>query len=158
VRREGERVRVNAELLYGPDGSVRWAEGYERDLSVSAIFEVQDEIASDVVASIAQPHGAIARPKLEAARRKPPERLETYDYLLLFYDYAANRSPEGHRRLKAALETHAREDPGIAAPWAALSLIHTDTWRFGYNADVSREAARDRGWEAALTAVKLDPL
>src|SRR5262249_33722713 len=31
VRREGDRVRVNAELVHAPDGSVRWAQAYERE-------------------------------------------------------------------------------------------------------------------------------
>jgi TolB-like protein len=158
VRREDDRVRVNAELLCGADGKVCWAEGYERDLSTSAIFEVQEEIASRVVAAIALPRGVIARPELAAARRKPPGQLGSYDCLMLFYDYAANRSPEGHRRVRAALEKQLEEDPGAAALWAAQSFAHTDTWRFGYNVTDSRAAARDRGWEAARQAVKLDPL
>ncbi len=158
VRRADERVRVNAELLKGADGEVLWAEGYERDLCAAAIFEVQDEIASQVVSTIARPLGVIARPELAAARRKPPERLDSYDCLLLFYDYAANRSPEGHRRLKAALETAVREDPEVAALWAALSFVHTDTWRFGYNVAGSREEGRRLGLEAARKAVKIDPL
>jgi tetratricopeptide (TPR) repeat protein len=42
--------------------------------------------------------------------------------------------------------------------WAALSFVHTDTWRFGFNVTGSREQARDEGLEAARRAVKLDPL
>jgi len=158
VRRADERVRVHAELLRGADGEVLWAEGYERDLTASAIFELQDEIASRVVATIAQPRGVIARPELASAQRKPPERLDSYDCLLLFYDYGANRSTAGHRKIRAALETETREDPGVAALWAALSFVHTDTWRFGYNVADSRARARDRALDSARQAVKLDPL
>src|SRR5262249_41203318 len=125
--------------------------------SVREIFEVQDEIAGRVVATIAQPHGVIARPELAAAQRKPPERLDSYDCLLLFYHYAANRSPEGHARLRGALEQEIRETPDVAALWAALSFVHNDTWRFGYNVEDSREGARDLAFEAARKAVKLDP-
>jgi len=158
VRREGDRVRVNTELLHAPDGSVRWAHAYEHDLSTSAMFEVQEEIANHVVASIAKPHGVIARPKLEMARHKAPGSRDSYDCLLLFYDYAANRSPEAHRKIRDALERQTREEPGVASLRAALSFVHTDTWRFGFNVDDTREAARDRGWKAARTAVRLDPL
>jgi TolB-like protein len=158
VRRAEDRVRVHAELSSGADGSLVWAEEYERRLSAEAIFEVQDEIAGRVVATIAQPHGVIARPELVATQRKPPERLDAYDCLLLFYDYAANRSPEGHARMQAALAEELRENPEVAALWAATSFVHIDTWRFGYNASTSREEARERGVEAARRAVKLDPL
>lgn len=158
VRRDEDRLRVHAELLDAGAGTVLWAEGYERDLSVEAIFEVQDEIATRVVAAIAPPHGAIGRPELTLARRKPPGRLSAYDCLLLFYAYAANRSPEGHRKLRAALEAETAEAPGGSGPWAALSLVHIDTWRFGYNAEGGRDAARGLALEAARKAVRLDPL
>jgi len=158
VRREDERVRVNAELLCGEDATVCWSEAYERNLSASAIFEVQEEIASRVVTTIARPRGVIARPKLAAARRKPPGRLDSYDCMLLFYEYAADRSPEAHRKLRAEVEAQTQKEPGAAALWAALSLIHTDTWRFGYNVEGSREEARDLGLQTARRAVDLDPL
>jgi TolB-like protein len=157
VRRAEKLVRVHAELQRGADGSVLWAEGYERDLKAEAIFEVQDDIASHVVVTVAQPLGVIARPELAAARRKPPERLDTYDCLLFFYDYSANRSPEGHRKLTATLQQELGETPEIAALWAAQSFLLIDTWRFGYNAGEAREEARDRAMEAARKAVKLDP-
>jgi TolB-like protein len=158
VRRAQDRLRVNAELMSCEGKGVVWAEGYERDLGVDAIFDVQDEIASRVVATIAQPRGVIARPGLEAAHRKPPGGLGSYDCLVLFYEYAAGRSPEAHLRLRAALEEQTRRDPDAAALWAALSLVHTDSWRFGYNAGESREAARDQGLAEARRAVELDPL
>jgi TolB-like protein len=158
ARRADDRVRVHAELASGETSDILWAEVYERDLSVQAIFEVQDEIAGQVVATIAQPHGVIARPELAEARRKAPERLDSYDCLLLFYDYSANRSPEAHARVRTALENETRETPEVASLWAALSFVHTDTWRFGYNAEESRERARELGFESARKAVKLDPL
>jgi hypothetical protein len=86
------------------------------------------------VTTIAQPQGVLARPHTIAAKRKPPERLTSYDCVLLFYDYGANRSPEGHRSVRAALEAELREAPDVAALWAALSMVYDDSWRFGYNA------------------------
>jgi adenylate cyclase len=158
VRRDDDRVRAQAELLSCADGEVRWAQVYERDLCADAIFEVQDEIANHVVTTIAQPHGVIARPELAEARHKPAGSLDSYDCLLLFYEYAANRSPEAHERLRSRLEAATAKDPEVAALWAALSFLNNDTWRFGYNVVSSREAARDQGLEAARKAVKLDPL
>ena len=158
VRRAEDRVRVHAELSSGADGGLMWAEEYERRLSAEAIFQVQDEIAGRVVSTIAQPHGVIARPELAATQRKAPERLDAYDCLLLFYDYAANRSPEGHAKLRASLGDELRETPEVATLWAAMSFVDIDTWRFGYNVSDSREEARERGVDAARRAVKLDPL
>jgi adenylate cyclase len=158
VRRADQQLRVNVEFVSGIDGTVLWADVYERELSPDALFAVQEGIAGHVVATIAQPQGVLARPHTAAAKRKPPERLTSYDCILLFYDYVVNRSPEGHLSMRVALEAEVREAPDVASLWAALSMIHDDTWRFGYNVEGSREDALERALEAARKAVKLDPL
>ena len=157
VQRSDSLVRVHAELLSGADGKVLWAERYERDLSAQAIFDVQDDIATQVVATVAQPHGVIARPESVLARRKPPDRIDSYDCLLLFYEYTAHPSVDGHRNLRTVLEAETREAPEVSSLWSALSMVHNDTWRFGFNVQESREAARERALEAAQKAVRLDP-
>jgi TolB-like protein len=157
IRRDAEKVRVHAQLLSGAGGNVLWAERYERDLSAEAMFKVQDDIASHVVAAIAQPRGAIARPVTAEARQKPPERLHSYDCLMLFYDYTYHRSEDYHRRLRDLIEAEIKEAPGVATLWAALSMVYTDTWRFGYNVRTSRDDARDQALAAANRAVDLDP-
>jgi adenylate cyclase len=50
VRKKGNHVRVTAQLIDGAIGSHVWAEKYDSDLQ--DIFELQDQISSQVVASI----------------------------------------------------------------------------------------------------------
>jgi adenylate cyclase len=158
LRREASRLRVNAQLLDAATGIVAWAERYDRDWSVGSIFEIQDEIANHVVSTVAQPHGVIARPQLVVAKRKPPEQLDSYDCLLLFYDYAAHHSPAAHAQVRAALEQEVTEEPASSSLWAALSMVHTDSWRFGFNVEGARAGARDRGLQEARNAAELDPM
>lgn len=47
VRKEGNRIRVNAQLIKATDGSNLWSETYDRELE--GIFKLQDEIAGEVV-------------------------------------------------------------------------------------------------------------
>ncbi len=47
VRRDGNKIRVTAQLIRATDGSHLWSETYDRDLE--GIFKLQDEIASAVV-------------------------------------------------------------------------------------------------------------
>jgi TolB-like protein len=98
VRRAAKQLRVNVELVNATDGSVLWGQVYERQLDADAVFAVQEEIARQVVTTIARPQGVLARPHTIAAKRKPPGRLSSYDCVLLFYDYGreplARGSPE----------------------------------------------------------------
>ena len=50
VRKDGNKIRVTAQLIRATDGSHLWSETYDRDLE--AIFKLQDEIASAVVAQL----------------------------------------------------------------------------------------------------------
>lgn len=157
IRRDAERVRVHAELVSTEDRQVLWVERFDRELTAGTMFEVEDEIATRVVTTIAPPHGVISRPAVAVARRKAPERLLSYDCLMLFFDYTAHRSEERHDAVRTVVSAETREAPDVASLWAALSMLHIDTWRFGFNMAPSREAARAQGLEAARRAVDLDP-
>ena len=47
VRKDGNKIRVTAELINATDGSQMWRDTYDRDLK--GIFQLQDEIATKVV-------------------------------------------------------------------------------------------------------------
>jgi TolB-like protein len=50
VRRSGQRIRINAQLIDATTGVHLWAERYDRD--VGEIFSVQDEITDNVAAAV----------------------------------------------------------------------------------------------------------
>ena len=77
VRRAGERVRINAQLIDGTTGGHVWAERYDRDYA--DIFAVQDQVIEEIV-------GALSVQLTEAEQtqvtRLPTRSLEAYDYYL----------------------------------------------------------------------------
>ena len=50
VRKSNERIRITAQLIDGTSGKHVWAERYDRDYS--RLFDLQDELARDIVASL----------------------------------------------------------------------------------------------------------
>ena len=50
IRRAGNRVRINAQLINAVNGGHVWAERYDRDLT--DIFAVQDEVTRDIVEAL----------------------------------------------------------------------------------------------------------
>ena len=62
VRKEGDRVRITAQLNDVATGSHLWAERYDRELA--DVFAVQDEITEAIVAAI--------EPQLYAAENFAP--------------------------------------------------------------------------------------
>ena len=69
VRRDGNRVRVTAELINAGDGFTVWSETYEREMH--GIFALQDEITCSIVDSL--------KLKLAISPPPPPRSTEAYD-------------------------------------------------------------------------------
>ena len=77
VQRAGDTLRVTAQLLDARDGTHLWAETYDRELSASSVFAVQDEITAQVAAAIGGGFGVIYRERLAKIRGRPISRATT---------------------------------------------------------------------------------
>ena len=82
VRRQGNRVRVTAQLIDARDGFHMWSETYDRDFSDT--FLIQDEIARQVVDSLQVILSPNSQQILEKRQALVPE---AYDYYLRARDY-----------------------------------------------------------------------
>jgi TolB-like protein len=155
VQKAGETLRVTAQLLDARDGTHLWAESYDRELSASSIFAVQDEITEQVVATIGGNFGVISRARLAEIKEKPTDSLDAYEYVLqVAAYYRGGLFASEHARLRDGLERAVESDPGYAEAWACLSLIYLDEDRLNYN---PRPDPLDRALEAARKAVAADP-
>ncbi len=154
VRRSAETIRVTAQLLDARDGAHIWAETYERDLTASNIFAVQDEITDRIVATIGGGSGVISRTGIAAARTIPPEDLTDYECILRFQAYIRAISPQGHRQARNCLELVVEHTPENSRAWTALSTVYRHEHSFGFN---TLPGSPDRAYEAAQKAIELDP-
>jgi serine/threonine-protein kinase len=140
VRRSGDRLRVSVQLVNTTDGSQRWSQSYDRN--TSDIFQVQDEIAGEVVKALRL---RLTVPlEAEGART---DNLAAHNLLLQgrFFD---NRSAPGdNERAIAAYEQALKADPGYALAWAELAW--TEMW--------ARPADVQRAVSAAQRAIELRP-
>ncbi len=77
VRRAGNRVRITAQLVDARTGAHIWAERLDRDMD--DLFAMQDEVTERIVATIAN---RLEKTEQERAKRKRPEAMGAYDYVL----------------------------------------------------------------------------
>jgi adenylate cyclase len=156
VQKGGTTLRVTVQLLDAKDGTHLWAETYDRELSASSIFEVQDEITERVAATIAGVSGVISRARFAEIKGKPTESLDAYEWVLKaaayekLYYYLAPEHEEAREGLERAVES----DPGYADAWAWLSLLYTREHKYNYS---GRPNPVDRALEAARRAISLEP-
>jgi adenylate cyclase len=77
VRRVRDRVRITAQLIDAVTAAHLWADHY--DGIVQDVFELQDQITTNVVGAI---EPSIRAAEIERARRKRPESLDAYDFVM----------------------------------------------------------------------------
>jgi adenylate cyclase len=149
VRKEGERVRITAQLIEATNGYHLWSESYDRQLA--DVFAVQDEIARAIVDALRAELGFGSEVPVRAAPTGNPRAHDLY--LLGLRDWY-NR---GDASLRSALDrfrdavrldsTYAPAHAGIALTWAVLPMY----------SDVAVEEAVREGTAAARRAIELRP-
>ena len=132
VRKQGDRVRIVAELISAIDGRSLWTETYDRELK--DVFAVQAEIAKSVAEQMKVKLLGV-RPHSDAAPSN--QNLAAYNAVLQSDFYFQQLTPESLRRAIEFLEEAVRLDPNYAVAYAKLS----DVWR-QYAASFAAEDGR----------------
>jgi adenylate cyclase len=150
VRRAGGRVRITAQLVEAATGHHLWAERFDRDLA--DIFDVQDEVTSRIVATLA---GKLAESERRRARSGQTENLEAYDCVLRGRELWYRFTPEANREARRLYEKAIELDPDYARAYASLAWTylteHSERW-----AD-PEEQPLERALEVARRGVMVNP-
>jgi len=156
VRQAGGTIRVSAQLLDASTGSHLWAQNFDRELSASNIFAVQDEIATRVVAAIARPQGGvISLVGAKASTGKDTDNLNAYECVLQAYEYfRTDYTLKKHLQVRDCLERTVREEPNYSTAWARLANTYSQEFQANRN---KRPDWLDRASRAAHRAVDLNP-
>jgi len=154
VRRSESRLRITAELIDVTSGGHLWGETYDRDLTATDIFDVQDEITGQVVVAIGGLGEAITQSVISDSRRRPTKNLSAYECVLhsFLFQQQVHNSAE-HLRARECLQKAVELDPNYPDAWARLSYLAAEEYRHRWNEapDVIGRALR-----AAQQAVLLD--
>ena len=149
VSRSGDRIRITTQLVDADLGVHIWAERY--DGRIEDIFDLQDGITESVVAAIAP---TIRAAEIQRARRKRPQNLEAYDYVMRALPHVwALTAADSAEALRLTTEA-IRLDPEYALANALAAWSHA--WQFVNDWTDSPEAARRKGLDLARAALKLD--
>ena len=153
----GDRIRITVYLLKASTGRLLWTEVYDRNLAPADIFEIQDDIASKIVATVASiSAGAVARDALGQGRAKPPRELSAYECVVRANELMHSGFSAGsHLATRTCLEAAVASEPDYTAAWAMLAWVHTLEYTYGYNKRADSEP-RQRALVAARRALELD--
>jgi TolB-like protein/cytochrome c-type biogenesis protein CcmH/NrfG len=148
VRKDGDQVRITAQLNDVVTGSQIWAERYDRNLA--DVFAVQDEITRAVVAAV--------EPQLYAAenfraRRKTPDNMDAWDLVMRALSHYWRVTRQDNLVAQALLEKAIDFDPTYGQALGLLAASHIFSAHMGWATMQESVPIAER---AALAAIRAD--
>jgi adenylate cyclase len=119
VRRSGDEVRVNAQLIDATTGGHVWADRYDGELK--NIFALQDKVARHVVAALAV---ELTRDDRERVAHRGTGNAQAYDVFLKGWQHYLRQTPEEFRAAIAHFKKAAELDPEYGRAYAALAATY----------------------------------
>jgi TolB-like protein/DNA-binding winged helix-turn-helix (wHTH) protein/Flp pilus assembly protein TadD len=151
VRREGNHVRITAELVKAGDGFQLWSQTYDRE--INDIFAVQDEIAQAATEAL-QPKllGSNGQPVASTLRSANPEAYQAY--LQANYLLGRGMGKDDLGKALAYTDNAIKLDEKYAPAWALRATVENSMADFGLTniTEGFRKAHDD-----AERAIALDP-
>ncbi len=120
VRKQGERVRIVAELVNAADGIELWTRTFDRELK--DIFAVQEEIAAAVAESLKV---KLLGPSSSSPQTAATKSVEAHNAYLQGHFHFQRRNLEDYRKAVAYFDDATRLDPDYALAYAERSEAWT---------------------------------
>jgi len=148
VRKADEQLRISAQLVNVKNGYHLWSKNYDRELK--DVFTIQDEIASEIVASLKT---KLQPEEREMIVKKPTKNTEAYQLYLKGRFYWNKRTEEDLQKAIGYFRQAIGMDAGFATAWAALASAYVLLPEYsGLPSKEYNEKAR----QAAEEALELD--
>jgi TolB-like protein/DNA-binding winged helix-turn-helix (wHTH) protein/Tfp pilus assembly protein PilF len=150
VRREGDRVRITAQLIQVKDQTHLWARDYDRNLR--EILALQSDVASAIAREIKLKLSSEENARLTGTSALNPEAYELYLKGRYFWN---KRTEDGFAKAIRYFEQATALDPRYAQPYAGLADAYALLGSLP-NAEIPRKEAMPKAKAAALKALQLD--
>ena len=150
VRRSGNRVRVNVQLINASNDEHIWAEDYDGDLT--DVFAIQTDLAQKIAAALQAKLSPNEKARLD---RRPTQNPDAYLLFVRAHDYASQKDMFRDKSLKAVplFEEAIKLDPNFALAFAGLSRV--ESW--AYHSFDPIPARREKARLNAAEALRLQP-
>jgi TolB-like protein/Flp pilus assembly protein TadD len=145
VRRIGNRVRVNVQLINANNDEHIWAEDYDRDLT--DVFAIQTDLAQKIASALQAKLSPNEKARLD---RRPTQNPDAYLLFVQAHDYATRPEMFRDTSLKAEplFEQAIKLDPNFALAFAGLSRVESWVYHSFEPIPARREKARLNADEA----------
>jgi non-specific serine/threonine protein kinase len=156
IRRAGNRLRINAQLVDAETDFPIWSERYDREME--DVFALQDEIAHKIAEAL---RITLSPQEQQAIAARPTENLQAYDFYLRGKSYQRRRTRQDLEFSLQMYERAVQADPEFALAHAGIANVCV-LYYFDYDAEAKwieraavasdRASAHGPGLPEVLTA------
>jgi len=137
VRRAGDQVRINAQLIDATTGGHLWAERY--DGTLADVFKLQDRVTAQIVASLSVTLNPGEQALAEQVETSVPD---AYDAFLTGWRHFRLRTVDDYRTALTWFEKAVTLDPDYGRAWAALASLHLEAFQRSWLGELGIEYTR----------------
>lgn len=150
VQMAGKRVRLNVQVVDARNDANRWADRYDRDLSLENLFDLQTELATRIRVAL---HAELTSDEVARQPSQPTADLDAYRLYVRGRRELEEWSEEAIRASARDFQAALERDPEYAAAWSGLAdAVSLLAW-YSYEPEPGAPTAA----EAAERALVLDP-
>lgn len=151
VRKYGDKIRINAQLIDAGNNNNIWAENYDKTLT--EIFDVQSQVSTEIAKALEITLSTTERSSLNKIPTKSPEAYKIYQEAQIFLNRGGGKLDELNKAQELFKKAIAL-DPDFARAYVGL----TDTYlEYIYWGRESPKEILDKALSAALKALELEP-
>lgn len=150
VRRDGNRLRINVQLIDANTGVNIWAQRFDRQ--TKDIFSVQDDIRKNIITALSVSLTAEERNREQV---RYTSSFEAYDVFLQGQAKLVSRTAADNKQAQELMRRATELDPNFARAYAALAYTLADAFRQAWIDDADK--MRRQALAAGKRAIELDP-
>ena len=152
VRKDGETIRITAQLIDARDDRHLWSQTYDRPFTAGALFAIQDEIANAIVVALRDVLDMEAAPPISV--EAVTDNVDAYSLYLEARTLFQGRARLDH--VERLLERALQIDPDFSQAWEMRAAIVSLAVEYGFSDITNDEVARQTE-DFAQRALELNP-
>lgn len=149
IRKSGDKLRVNAQLIDTENGYHVWSSRYDRKLV--EVFDVQDELTRNIVNALAI---ELTEQEETSLARVSTNNFQAYEHFLRGQKFARERTRESYSQAEYEFKEAIKLDETYARSFGALAILNIRMYTSGWTESPSE--SRNRALHMAKKAVALN--
>ncbi len=155
IQYSGNHMRIRVNLLITATGEVLMTKSFDRDLLLSSIFSIQDEIIPEIIGALGGYYGLLFQEMAKTSPLKASGNARIRLGVSGYYSYKRSFTVESFNLALSALGEAVTEYPDHAASWAMLGELYLDGIGLGIK---TIEDPLTESYQCVIRSLTIDPL